>query len=80
MALGEFSNDTAGFQALERAVQTAQGSTGAAQAQWVVEPTGGYELSLVTFAHDQNWPINLPNPRQVRQWAQGTGHRAKTAP
>lgn len=78
IVLGEFSNDTAGFQALVSAVQAAQVSTSAPQAQWVVEPTGGYELSLVTFAHDQNWSISLPNPRQVRQWAQGTGHRAKT--
>lgn len=78
MALGEFSNDTAGFQALVSAVQATQVSTGAPKTQWVVEPTGGYELSLVTFAHDQHWSISLPNPRQVRQWAQGTGHRAKT--
>lgn len=78
IALGEFSNDTAGFTALAGKVQTAQVRTGAERVQWVVEPTGGYELPLVTFAHDQNWSISLPNPRQVRQWAQGTGHRAKT--
>jgi hypothetical protein len=35
---------------------------------------------LVTFAHEQSWSISLPSPRQVRQWAQGTGQRAKTAP
>lgn len=78
VALGEFSNDTAGFTALASTVQAAQVRAGAEHVQWVVEPTGGYELPLVTFAHDQDWSISLPNPRQVRQWAQGTGHRAKT--
>lgn len=78
VALGEFSNDTVGFTALASAIQAVQVRAGAARVQWVVEPTGGYELPLVTFAHDQDWSISLPNPRQVRQWAQGTGHRAKT--
>jgi transposase len=64
--LGEFSNDPAGFTALAAAVP------------WVVEPTGGYELPLVSYAHEQGCAISLPNPRQVRQWAKGSGQRAKT--
>ncbi len=86
VALGEFSNDAAGFTALAAQVvaeQARRGSTTLRESQqmtvqWVVEPTGGYELLLVAFAHEQGWPISLPNPRQVRQWAQGTGQRAKT--
>lgn len=42
VALGEFSNDTAGFTALASAVQAAQVRAGAEHVQWVVEPTGGY--------------------------------------
>ncbi|RIK38139.1 MAG: hypothetical protein DCC55_21950, partial [Chloroflexi bacterium] len=45
----------------------------AAAVPWVVEPTGGYELALVAFAHEAGWAISLPNPRQVRQWAKGGG-------
>lgn len=76
--LGEFSNESAGFTALATQIQVEQARCGATAVQWVVEPTGGYELSLVTFAHEHGWSISLPNPRQVRQWAQGTGQRAKT--
>ena len=76
--LGDFSNESEGFTALATQIQAAQARCGAAAVQWVVEPTGGYELPLVTYAHEQGWAISLPNPRQVRQWAQGTGQRAKT--
>lgn len=78
LRLGEFSNDTAGFMALATAVQAAQRQCGAGGVQWVVEPTGGYELPLVAYAHEQGWTIRLPNPSQVRQWAHGTGQPAKT--
>jgi transposase len=76
--LGALSNDLAGFTALATQVQVAQARGGAAAVQWVVEPTGGYELPLVSFAHEAGWAIGLPNPRQVRQWAKGSGQRAKT--
>jgi transposase len=76
--LGEFSNDATGFLALATQVEAAQVRRNAAVVQWVVEPTGGYELPLVAFANEQDWPISLPNPRQVRQWAKGSGQRAKT--
>ena len=48
------------------------------QIHLVLEPTGGYELGLVTFAHQQGWLVSLPNPKQVRRWAEGVGKRAKT--
>lgn len=78
LELGAFSNDLAGFTALAAQVQGAQARCGAAAVQWVVEPTGGYELPLVSFAHEEGVSISLPNPRQVRQWAKGSGQRAKT--
>lgn len=76
--LGQFPNEAAGFAALAAQVQAEQARCGAAAVQWVVEPTGGYELPLVAYAHEAEWAICLPNPRQVRQWAKGTGQRAKT--
>lgn len=80
--LGEFSNEPAGFTALATQSQVEQARCRATTVQWVVEPTGGYELPFTqgvpAFAHEQGWLISLPNPRQVRQWAHGIGQRAKT--
>ena len=76
--LGPFTNDPVGFVALAAQVQSEQTRCDAAAVQWVLEPTGGYELLLVSFAHEQGFAISLPNPRQVRQWAKGSGQRAKT--
>jgi transposase len=78
LTLDEFANNSVGFCALAARLQTVLEQSGAATLQLVVEPTGGYEQPLVAFAHDAGWPVSLPNPRQVRQWAQGTGQRAKT--
>jgi transposase len=78
MDLGEFTNNQIGFIELFTTVQAEQARLGATVVQCVVEPTGGYELPLVNFAHEQDLAISLPNPRQVRQWAKGTGQRAKT--
>ena len=44
----------------------------------ILEPTGGYEMALVAFAHGQGWPVCLPNPKQVRDCAKSDGRRAKT--
>lgn len=46
----------------------------------VLEPSGGYEWALVAWARTQEWWVSLPNPLQVRRWAQGQGIRAKTDP
>lgn len=74
--LGVFSNDQAGFEQLAQTV--AQVAPAAESYQLVLEPTGGYELALVAFAHQQGWLVSLPNPKQVRDWAKGQGRRAKT--
>jgi len=74
--LGQFSNDASGF--AELAVLISRTELDAASVvHLVLEPTGGYELALVSFAHAQGWQVSLPNPRQVRNWAKGTGQRAK---
>ncbi len=44
----------------------------------VLEPSGGYELALAVWAHQRNWQVHRPNPRQVREWARSQGRRAKT--
>jgi transposase len=44
----------------------------------VVESTGGYERELVYAAQDAGLEIALCNPRQVRDFAKGTGQLAKT--
>jgi transposase len=75
--LGTFRNSAAGFQRLQRQLAPYVAPSPDA-VQLVVEPTGGYELRLVYFAHAQGWQVSLPNPRQVRDWAKGTGWRAKT--
>ena len=44
----------------------------------VVEATGGYELSLVLALAAAQLPFAVANPRQVRDFAKGTGHLEKT--
>ena len=78
VSLGEFTNDQTGFVALAAQVAVQQAQRGAVAVHWIVEPTGSYELPLVSFAHEEGVSLSLPNPRQVRQWAKGSGQRAKT--
>lgn len=44
----------------------------------VVEATGGYELSLAEELMAAEIPFVVANPRQVRDFARGTGHLEKT--
>jgi transposase len=75
---GEYTNDATGFSALRQQIEQFVRPAVPTEVHLVLEPTGGYELLLVAFAHVQGWSLSLPNPKQVRQWAQGTGRRAKT--
>lgn len=77
-ALGCFPNTPAGFAALAQTLREVQSARGSEQLHLILEPTGGYELPLLTFALAQDWKVSLPNPRQVRDWAKGSGRRAKT--
>lgn len=74
--LGAFANNAGGFQSLQEQLSTYQKSD--VQIHLIVEPTGSYHLSLVSFAHKQGWQVSLPNPKVVRDWAKGQGRRAKT--
>lgn len=76
-ALGAFANTPAGFAALRARLASAAPAE-LAGLHLVAEPTGGYELPLAYWAHEQGWQVSLPNPRQVRDWASGLGRRAKT--
>lgn len=76
--LGNFPNDETGFRAVAKLLKREAKQAGAEQICIIVEPTGGYERLLVTFAIKQDWRVSIPNPFKVRQWAKGMGIRAKT--
>lgn len=75
-ALGSYENQEAGYEALSQEV--ARRREPEAVIHLIVEPTGGYELRLVSYALEQGWRVSLPNPKQVRDWAKSQGRRAKT--
>jgi len=77
-ALGRFSNDEFGFSQLAQNI--AQYAPQGQLVHLILEPTGGYELTLVGYAYQQQWLVSLPNPKQVRDWGKGIGQRAKTDP
>jgi transposase len=76
--LGELPNEPTGFETLADRLRKEQERTQAELIVLVLEPTGGYELPLATFALEQGWRVCLPNPRHVRDFAKGLGQRAKT--
>jgi transposase len=43
----------------------------------LIEPTGGYEVALVSEAYRRHWRVTLVNPLTVRHWQQGRGKRGK---
>jgi transposase len=78
MTIGCFDNKTSGFGKLARKVSRLRKKHKAEEVHLVAEPTGGYELALVAYAHERGWSVSLPNPKKVRDWAGGIGMRAKT--
>jgi transposase len=74
--LGRYENQTAGFEGLKQALTQRTEPEGVIHL--IVEPTGGYELGLVSYGLEQGWLVSLPNPKQVRDWAKSQGRRAKT--
>lgn len=75
--VGQFANSAEGFAQLTTQLASVL-TASETEVYLVLEPTGGYELALVAFGHDQGWQVCLPNPKQVRDWAKGDGRRAKT--
>ncbi len=76
--LGQLTNDATGFARLGSQIDAVKQAQGVTEVQLVAEPTGGYELALTGWAYAHSWLVSLPNPKQVRRWAQGRGKRAKT--
>lgn len=76
-SLGQYDNNHEGFTLLAADLAAATQEHDASVIHMIVEPTGGYEARLVAFAFEQGWSVNLPNPKQVRDWAKGQGIRAK---
>lgn len=76
--IGQFDNNKTGFGKLAKIVNRIRKKRKAETVHLVSEPTGGYELALVAYAHERGWSVSLPNPKKVRDWANGIGMRAKT--
>jgi len=76
--LGTYTNDEAGFAAFAERVAQAQQTSQVTTMHLILEPTGGYELKLALYAYEMGWLVSKPNPRQLRQWAQGMNFRTKT--
>lgn len=76
--IGEFQNTPEGFEQWVGAVARVAEVPLQAGVHLVLEPTGGYELPLARFAYERGFQVSLPNPKQLRDWANGLGQRAKT--
>ena len=72
------TNNLAGFKELLREVKKLKQKHKGYKVQVVLEPTGGYEMALAVFANEQGWQVCRVNPKQVRDWANSQGQRAKT--
>ncbi len=76
--MGTVANDEAGFAQLAEQLKQLCQEQGVSGIRLIMEATGGYELRLAYFAHAQGWEISVANAKQVRDWANGSGRRAKT--
>jgi len=74
--LGQFTNDNDGYALMEQNIR--QQFPEAETIKLIIEPTGGYEMGLILYALEQEWQVSLPNPKMVKDWAKGSGWRAKT--
>jgi transposase len=75
---GSFRNTPEGFEQLAQRLAAAEPEAEPGAVLLVLEPTGGYELALAGFGHQQGWLVSRPNPKRVRDWAKSRGRRAKT--
>lgn len=78
ISLQDCPNSPDGFHALAAQIAQAVQTYDTDGVHLVVEPTGGYELALASFALQKGWSVSRPNPAMVREWARGRGYRAKT--
>ena len=82
LPMAEVSNDETGLEALAKHIEQACTKQGDHPDNFmmrlIVEPTGGYEMHLVYWAHARGWEVVLVNAKQVHDWVKGKGQRAKT--
>jgi transposase len=69
-----FANDSAGHQALGKALTHLDGPLGLV----VLEATGGYEFACAAYLQSLGLAVAVVNPRQARDFAKAMGHLAKT--
>lgn len=74
--LGQFTNDATGYAFMKKSVHQQFATVDIIKL--IIEPTGGYEMGLILYALEQGWQVSLPNPKIVKDWAKGSGWRAKT--
>lgn len=68
----EFKNTPSGLRQLRQVLQKTP------EVHVVCEATGGYERALVKALHQEEIPVSVTNPAQVRAAARAGGERAKT--
>lgn len=76
--LGTYVNAPAGFKRMAQRIDSQAQELSCEQIHVIVEPTGGYEQRVACFSFEKSWDVSLPNPYQVRRWAQAKGRRGKT--
>ena len=74
---GKNTNSADACAAFITQMETLQQEKSAAAIHLIIEPTGGYELLLVSAAYQRQWRVTLVNPLTVRHWQQGRGKRGK---
>jgi hypothetical protein len=80
ISLGKYANDQSGWKQFVKEATAIAKKHGCQSIHLVVEPTGGYQLPLVSFVFDHGWQVSMPNPKRVRDWGKGMGARAKNDP
>lgn len=75
VATTRVTNDAAGMETLAGWVAPHLGTD---TPTLVLEPTGGYEAPLASWAHQRGWRVIRVHPKQVRDWIASQGRRAKT--
>lgn len=78
IVVASVANTPTGWDALHQQVAARLSAEELGPLPVVLEPTGGYELGVALWAHQQGWQVSVPNPRQVRDWAKSQNIRAKT--
>jgi transposase len=74
--VGQFTNDDSGYDSMKKDIR--QQFPEVEEIKLIIEPTGGYEMGLILYALNQDWQVSLPNPKIIKDWAKGSGWRAKT--